>query len=143
LAGYLGWLWKAQGRDVFHFFVFHSNLKEMERLHREVLQPLRVKGGKGGNAPVDFFGPYIHETTLGLLLALFAHIRQSDQLSEEGRRYLAALFGVDIDSTPPSPFTLYAVTGVPGQAFDMKALREFNKFQALYHLYDSWVNIMS
>lgn len=143
LAGYLGWLWKAQGRDVFHFFVFHSNLKEMERLHREVLQPLRVKGGKGGNAPVAFFGPYIHETTLGLLLALFAHIRQSDQLSEEGRRYLAALFGVDTDSTPPPPFTLYAVTGVPGQAFDMKALREFNKFQALYHLYDRWVNIMS
>lgn len=143
LAGYLGWLWKAQGRDAFHFFVFHSDLREMERLHREVIQPLRVEGGKGGNAPVAFFGPYIHETTLGLLLALFAHIRQSDQLSEEGRRYLATLFGAATVDAPPSPITLYAVTGTPGQAFNMKVLREFTKLQALYRLYDRWVNIIA
>jgi hypothetical protein len=54
LAGYLGWLWKksscqtmgkgrrrkAQGRDALHFFIFHSDLREMERLQREVLEPL-------------------------------------------------------------------------------------------------------
>ena len=52
LAGYLGWLWKAQGRDALHFFIFHSDLKEMKRLHREVLEPLRVVGEKGGTGNV-------------------------------------------------------------------------------------------
>lgn len=142
LAGYLGWLWKAQGRNAFHFFVFHSELHEMERLHREVLQPLRVEGGKGGNAPVAFFGQYIHETTLGLLLALFAHVRRSDQLSEEGRQHLAALLGAIATDTPPPPITLYAVTGTPGQPFHIEAFREFTKLQSLYRLYERWVNVI-
>ncbi len=143
LAGYLGWLWKAQGQDAFHFFIFHSDLRELERLHREVLQPLQVKGSKGGNAPVAFFGPYIHETTLGLLLALFAHVRQSDQLSDQARRYLAMLLGAIVTDTPPQPITLYAVTGTPGQAFNMQALREFSKLQSLYRLYEHWMDIIS
>jgi hypothetical protein len=142
LAGYLGWLWKAQGRDALHFFIFHSELHEMERLHREVLQPLRIAGGRGGNTPVAFSGPYIHETTLGLLLALFAHVRESDRLSEEGRQYLAALLGAIATDIPPPPVTLYAVTGTPGKAFNMGALREFTKLQSLYRLYERWVNII-
>ena len=145
LAGYLGWLWKAQGRDAFHFFVFHSEPHEMERLQREVLQPLRIEGGRGGDAPVAFSGPYIHETTLGLLLALFAHVRQSDSLSKEGRRHLAALLGAVPTDTPPPPITLYAVTvtGAPGRAFNMGALWEFTKLHLLYRLYERWSDLIA
>ncbi|MBC7217826.1 MAG: hypothetical protein H5U36_06760 [Candidatus Caldatribacterium sp.] len=143
LAGYFGWLWKAQERKAFHFFIFHSELREMERLHREVLEPLRIQSDKSGNFRPAFSGAYIHETTLGLLLALFAHIRQSDQLSEEGRLYLAALLGAASMDTLPPPITLYAVTGEPGQAFNMKALREFTKLQLLYRLYERWVEIIA
>lgn len=142
LAGYFGWLWKAQGRDAFHFFIFHSELREMERLHREVLEPLRMQGDKSGNFRLAFSGPYIHETMLGLLLALFAHVRQSDQLSAEARHYLAALLGATQTDTPPPPITLYAVMGQPGQAFNMKALREFTKLQSLYRLYERWMKVI-
>lgn len=143
LAAYLGWLWKAQGRDAFHFFIFHSDLRELERLHKEVLRPLRVEGSKGGNAPVAFFGPYIHETTLGLLLALFAHVRQSDQLSDDARQYLATLLGASVADTPPQPVTLYAVTVKPEQKLNMQALREFSKLQSLYRLYERWTDVIN
>lgn len=143
LAAYFGWLWKAQGRDAFHFFIFHSELKEMERLHREVLEPLHIQGDKSGNFRPAFSGAYIHETILGMLLALFAHVRQSDRLSENGRLYLALLLGAAPTHTPPPPITLYAVTGEPGQAFNMKALREFSKLQLLYRLYENWVKVIA
>jgi hypothetical protein len=141
LAGYLGWLWKAQGRDALHFFIFHSDLREMERLHREVLEPLRVVGERGGTTPVVFSGPYVNETTLGLLLALFQHVRQSDVLSEEARQLLLTLLGAT--ERPPSPITLYAITGTPGQAFQMKALREFSKLQRLFRMYEGWVELLA
>lgn len=141
LAGYLGLLWKAQGRAL-HIFVFHSDLPEMKRLHREVIGPLRLTNQKGGTDLPAFFGPYLHETTLGLLLALFAHVRVSDRLSEEGRRLLASLLGADESASPPS-LTLYAITGkITGkrrQAFNMQALREFSKLQRLYRLYEGWL----
>lgn len=144
LAGYLGWLWKAQGKDALHFFIFHSDLREMKRLHEEVLQPLIKKAAveKGGTAPTEFAGPYIHETTLGLLFALFAHVHQSDQLSEHARQFLAQLLGASEASVPAASITLYAVTckpGKPGKAFKMQALREFSKLQRLYRLYEKWV----
>jgi len=143
LAGYLGWLWKGQGRDALHFFVFHSELPELARLYRGVLRPLQKKGDKGGNAPVAFSGPYIHETTLGLLLALFTHVRETDQLSEEGGELLARLLGALPDAGPPAPLVLYAVTGKPGRAFQMQALREFSNLHALYRLYEGWVDTLS
>ncbi len=138
LAGYLGWLWKAQ-KKALHFFIFHSNLREMMQLHREVLEPLRLQGGRGGTAPVAFAGPYLHETAWGLLLALFSHVRRSDQLSDEARRFLAALLGATGDDIPLAPITLYAVTGTPGQAFNMKAIREFSRLHQLYRLYEGWI----
>ncbi len=141
LAGYLGWLWKAQGRDALHFFIFHSDLREMERLHREVLEPLRVAGEKGGTAPVVFSGPYVNETTLGLFLALFQHARQSNVLPEGARQLLATLLGAT--NRPPPPVTLYAITGTPGQAFQMKALREFSKLQRLFRMYKGWVKLLA
>lgn len=138
LAGYLGWLWKAQGRDALHFFIFHAELRQLQRLHQEVLKPLRLSGEKGGTAPVAFAGSYGNETTLGLLLYLFQHVRESDVLSDEARQLLASILGAT-EAVPPTPITLYAVTGVPGQAFQMKALREFSEFQRLYRLYESWL----
>jgi hypothetical protein len=142
LAGFLGWLWKAQGRDAFHFFVFHSGLQEMDRLHREVLKPLYVEADRGGNFRPAFSGPYLHETALGLLLGLFAHVRQSDRLSEDARLYLAAVLGAALASTAPPPITLYAVTGKPGQPFNMEALREITRLQTLYRLYERWVEVI-
>lgn len=141
LAGYLGWLWKTQGRDVLHFFIFHSELSEMKRLHEEVLQPLQIKETKGGTAPTAFSGTYIHETTLGLLLAIFAHVRKSDQLSDDARQLLASLLKAT-GTAPWAQVTLYAITGTLGQAFSMKALREFSKLQALYRLYEHWLEII-
>lgn len=142
LAGYFGWLWKAQGRDAFHFFIFYSELREMERFHRLVIKPLNVEGEKSGNFHPAFYGPYIHETMLGLLLELFVHVHQSDGLSEEGRLYLARLLGAIPSDAPPPSFTLYAVSGEPGKAFNMKILREFTKLQKLYRLYESWLNVI-
>jgi len=142
LAGYLGWLWKAQGRDVLHFFIFHADLREMLRLHREVLEPLRIAGERGGTVPVAFAGPYIHETTLGLLLELFQHVRSSDRLNDEARELLAMLLGAS-PSVPPAPITLYAITGTPGQTFNIQALREFSKFQQLYRLYEEWLDVIA
>lgn len=173
LAGYLGWLWKVQvqdalrsqprhkrrsgkiwkvqGQDALHFFIFHSSdLHEIKRLHREVLRPLRMGGGKSGNAPLAFAGPYTHETTLGLLLGLFAYIREPDEtsenevkLSDEGRMYLATLFGVVETGSLPPPIALYTVTGKPEQSFNMKAFIEFTKFQSLYRLYERWVKVIA
>lgn len=142
LAGYRGWLWKAQGRDALHFFIFHSDLRELRRLHREVLEPLRRSGEKGGTASVAFSGPYVNETVLGLLLALFQHVRQSDVLSDEAHQFLASLLGAT-GAAPPVPIRLYAITGTPGQAFQMKALREFSKLQRFYGLYEGWIKLIS
>jgi len=80
LAGYLGWCWWAHGRDAIHIFVFHTDLHELKRLHREVLEPLK-KESKGGNISIAFGGPYLHETTWGLLLELFSYVRSSEGLS--------------------------------------------------------------
>ncbi len=142
LAVYLGWLWKAQGGDALHFFIFYTERAELERLHREVLEPIKVKSDKSGNAPTAFWGPYIHETTLGLLMALFVHVHQSDQLSEEGRKYLAALLGA-VQDTLPTPIALYAVTGTPRQAFNMQTLREFTNLHSLYRLYELWTKTLA
>lgn len=136
LAGYLTWWWRKQGRDALHFFLFHTELRELERLHREVLRPLQVAGERSGNVRPAFSGRYLHETALGTLFFLFSHISSSPVLSEEARQLLEELFGSVV--TERSPVVLYAVTGVPGQAFDMKMVREFSRLQEVYRLYESW-----
>jgi len=141
LAGYLGWLWRLQGRDAFHFFVFHGDLRELERLHREVFEPLRLRDSRGGNAEVAFAGPYLHETTLGLFLRLFVHVHASDPettpLATETRTHLASL--LDVEQAASLPITLYAVTGEPGQSFNMHAIWELAQFPWLYRLYERWI----
>lgn len=141
LAGYLGWLWKAQGKDVLHFFIFHTDLPELRRLYRVVIRPLTVEGDRGGNVRIALAGKYIHETTLGLLLELFGQVQASDRLSDEGRQALAELLGA-VENPSPAPLMLYAVTGIPGQAFNMQALREFTKLQSLYRLYERWLEAL-
>ena len=141
VAGHLTWLWIAQGRDALHLFLFHGDLAEMSRLQQVVLQPLRLEGGKGGNIRRAFYGSYLHETTLGLLLELFSHVRHSDSLTDEGREFLASLLGATADS-PPAPLTLYAITGKPGQAFNMQVFREFSHLHALYRLYEAWIEVL-
>jgi len=143
MAGYLGWLWKAQNNESLHFFVFHSDLREMKRLQDEVLEPLRLKGNQGGTAPVAFAGPYTHETVWGLILKLFTHVRNSDLLTKEARDLLASILGATEAEFPPTSITLYAVTGKPGKAFSTRALREFSKFQQLYRFYESWIEIIA
>ncbi|MDT7942936.1 MAG: hypothetical protein RQ985_00040 [Dehalococcoidia bacterium] len=141
-AAYVGWLWKAQGQDALHIFVFHSELGLLAQLHRSVLRPwIQARQDKGGNAPTAFSGPYVHETALGLLLALFSHARSSDVLDPEGRQLLAGLLGTT--PAPPPPITLYAITGKPGQAFQMTALREFTRLHHLFRLYERWLDVVS
>ncbi|MBE3577939.1 MAG: hypothetical protein IMX00_09665 [Limnochordales bacterium] len=135
VAGYLGWLWVGLGRDAFHFFLFHTDLHDLARFHREVLQPLQVGTGRGGNVSPAFYGPYLHETTLGLLLDLFSHVRSSDRLTDAGRQFLASLLGARANSAP-APLTLYAITGKPGQAFNMQSFSEFSQFHSLYRFYE-------
>ncbi len=135
LAGYLGWLWKAHGKDTLHFFVFYSpDLRELQKFHRVVLGPLKLEGGK---APTAFSGPYLYETTLGLLLELFSHVEKSDLLSEEGRNLLSQIFGEDREK-PPTHLHLYVISGKPGRAFNMHELREFSRLHDLYRLYKKW-----
>ena len=140
LTAYLGWLWCAQGRDALHIFCFHGDLKDLERLQREVFEPLRLQE-KGRNAPLAFYGPYLHETTLGLLLRLFSYVRRNSaeaKISPEAQALLAQLFGA---SERPSarPLVLYVITGKPGQAFNMQALKEFSRLNALYRLYEAFI----
>ena len=141
VAGYLGWLWKAHGQDALHLFVFHSStLREMERLHREVLDVLRSSGEESGTAPVEFAGKYEGETTLGLLLALFRYVRDPNTLSEQGRQLLMEILGAT--DRPPPPITLHVVGGTPGKALQVKAFREFSKLQRFYRLYERWIKVL-
>jgi len=141
LAAYLGWLWRAQGRDTLHIFVFHSELCELDRLNREVFEPIRLEAGRGGNVEMAFYGPYIHETSLGLLLELFSHVHSSERLSEEGRNLLARLLGA-LEESNSAPLRLYAVTGAPGKAFNMNVLKEFARLHSFYRLYESWIKML-
>ncbi|WP_445951554.1 hypothetical protein [Thermodesulfitimonas sp.] len=90
---------------------------------------------------LPFYGPYLHETTLALLLELFSHVRRSDRLTDEGREFLASLLGATA-ALPPAPLTLYAIMGKPGQAFNMQVFREFSHLHALYRLYETCIKTL-
>jgi len=143
LAGYLTWLWVAQGKTL-HFFLFYSNLEELQVFHKEVIEDSQISGGKGGNVKLPFYGPYLHETTMALLLKLFSYVEgrgEEDQISQEGRELLASLLGAQ-EVAPVAPLTLYAVSGVLGQAFDMKSFQEFSRLHLLYRLYKAWKELV-
>ncbi|OAG28546.1 hypothetical protein [Thermodesulfatator autotrophicus] len=144
LAAYLGWLWCAQGKDALHIFCFHGDLADLERLQREVFDPLRLEE-KGRNVPLAFYGPYLHETVFGLLLRLFSLVRRNSQeaekLSPEARELLAQLLGA-AEKPAVQPLLLYVVTGKPGQAFTMQSFKEFSRLAALYRLYKAFLEIL-
>jgi len=137
LAGYLGWLWKAQGRDKLHIFIFYSDLKTMLKL-RKMFKSLEYnENPKGGNFPLEFSGDYIHETTLGLLFKLFGELlSQESNLSEEAKTLLEEILG---ESLEEKPLTLFAFSGSPGKAFNMDSMVEFSEFKTLYRLYVRWI----
>ncbi len=139
VAGYLGWIWKRHG-DVFHFFVFNTELRELNRLYREVIKPVQEarRNDRGSNFNFAFFGNYIHETTLGLLLELFKEIKKPDKISQEASRFLEELLGAK--GAKPQHIILYSITGESGRAFKMHALQEFSELQSLYRLYETWYN---
>ncbi|MBC7352893.1 MAG: hypothetical protein H5U08_11085, partial [Thermogutta sp.] len=99
------------------------------------------KGQRSGNCECAFEGPYIHETTLGLLLTLFLYVRESDKLPEESRQLLSQLLGAEPLAGRP-PMRLYAVTGKPGQAFKMNTLCEFSQLHRLFRFYEKWIEII-
>jgi len=144
LAGYLTWLWIAQDKTV-HFFLFYSDLKELQVFHKVVIEDSQISGGKGGNVKLSFYGPYLHETTMALLLKLFNYVEgqeEEDQISPEGRDLLARFLGAE-EVVPVTPLTLYAVSGnisghPPMQTFDMKSFQEFSRLHLLYKLYKGW-----
>lgn len=143
LAAYLGWLWCAQGREALHIFCFHGDLKDLERLQREVFDHLRLSE-KGRNVPLAFYGPYLHETVLGLLLYLFSYARRHEEknkgLSPEAQELLAELLGAQ--SAAPKPLQLYAITGKQGKAFDIQSLKEFSRLASLYRLYEAFFQVL-
>ena len=142
LAGYLGWLWKSQGNDKLHIFIFYSDLQTMYRLRNTVFKPLEYENsGKGGNISVEFSGSYLHETMLGLLLRLFRELKSQERiLSEEGRKLLEEILGESIEE---KPLALFAFSGSPGRAFNMDTMTEFSEFKTLYRLYSGWINLFS
>ncbi len=142
LATLTGLLWKAVGREALHFFLFHTDLQTLAAFHQHIIRPWTLKGQKGGNVPVAFAGPYPHETLLGLLLELFHHVRSSDVLPPQGQQLLAQILGVSPDHTAPHPITLYAISGKPGQAFQVQKLQEITKLHILYHLYEEFLAII-
>lgn len=142
VAGYLSWLWLAQGGDTLHIFLFYGDLRSLKRLHEEVIYNLQVRESRGGNIKLPFYGPYLHETTMALILELFSHIKKSDKVSEEGRNILASLIGAD-KPVPVRPLTLYAISGNLGRTFNMQLFREFSQLHVLYKLYKEWLNILS
>ena len=143
LAGYLGWLFKAHGRENIHFFVFYTpDLFELQQLYREVIRVFQLKGEKSGTAPLAFSGPYLHEAVLGLLLELFSQIEKSSLLSDEGRALLADILGTD-SSKSPVPLSLYVISGKSGRSFNMQQFQEFSHLHSFYGLYRQWKNLLS
>lgn len=142
VAGYLSWLWLTQGGDTLHIFLFHGDLRSLKRLHEDVVYNLQKQGSKRGNIELPFYGPYLHETTMALILELFSHIKDSNKISKEGREFLASIIGAD-SSALVRPLTLYAISGNLGRAFNMQLFKEFSQLHVLYKLYREWLNILS
>ena len=142
LAGYLGWLWKAQGKDKLHVFIFYSDLQTMHRLRTNVFKYLEhTESSKGGNVPLEFGGSYTHETTLGLLLRLFRELKsRKSSLPEEGEKLLKEILEESIEE---KPLTLLAFSGTPAKAFNMDSIAEFSELKTLYRLYVKWADIFS
>lgn len=142
VAGYLGWLWRAQGKRL-HVFVFHADLKYLYNLRKNVLVPLEFQeASKAGNIPVEFYGNYLHETVLGLLLRLFKEIKKTEDssLPEQGLSLLEEILEEKLKTIQ---LTLFAFSGTMAKAFNMDSMFEFSEFNTIYKLYTKWINKFS
>jgi len=134
LAGYLSWIYAIGGKDYMHIFLFHTDLETLYSLRRGIIKPLSLAGNKARNFPMAFFGKYIHETTLGLILELFKKLKNKEDVDEEIAEFLEEKI-----SKYKEDLRLYAISGKPGNAFNMSGIMEFSKFNALYNLYNLWL----
>ncbi len=137
LAAYLGWIY-AIGKDYMHIFVFHSDLHTLYSLRRGIIKPLALAQNRGRNFPLAFSGKYIHETTMGLILELFKKLKRKEDVDPEIAEFLEEEF---IQSK--EELRLFAVSGKPGKGFNMTGIIEFSRFNALYKLYNLWLDILS
>ncbi|MEN3000720.1 MAG: hypothetical protein ABDI19_02630 [Armatimonadota bacterium] len=136
-AAFESWLWRRQG-NTYHFFLFHTDLDRLDALQNSLVLPLQQEAeGRSGNFNAPFFGEYPFENLFGLLLCLFAIIRQRES---EGHLdpILAELTGAQ--AVVGSPIVLYTISGAyGGQSFSMRALNQFDRFQPMYRLYCRWL----
>ncbi|EDY34570.1 hypothetical protein ABOONEI_1370 [Aciduliprofundum boonei T469] len=137
LAGYLKWIYVVGGKDYMHIFMFHSDLRTLSDLYEGILNPifLESSGNRGRNFPLKFFGNYVHETTMGLILSLFEKLKTREGVDED----IAKMFNDFIEKSQ-GELRLFAVSGKPGNAFNMNSLVEFSQFSALYRLYNLWLD---
>ncbi len=138
LAAYLGWIYAVGGKDYMHIFVFHSDLNTMYSMRKGVIKPLSLTENKGRNFPMAFFGKYIHETTMGLILELFKKLKIKEDVDPEIAEFLEEKLTI-----PTGELKLFAISGKPGKGFNMSGIVEFSKFNALYNLYTRWLETLS
>ncbi len=141
LAGYLAWMYAIRGKDYMHIFMFHSDMKTLLNIRKGIVRRMMSESeNKSRNVPMEFYGEYIHETTLGLLFSVFSQLRSKEDGDSEIMELLAELD--ESLSNPINEIKLYAISGKPGQGFNMNAYREFSKISALYSLYKKWIGIL-
>lgn len=140
-AAYRLMLWVSQGKEALHFFMFHGEMKELIRLQKEVIMPLTVTDEKSTNIKLSFHGPYLYETLLAFIFNIFSHIDTSDRLSSSGQELLRTLLGADQNAVI-KPITIYAVSGQPGQSFNMRSVVEYTELHSFYRLYQSWLHYL-
>lgn len=142
LAGYTAWLYRVQGTDAVHVFLFHAEARDLAAFRTEVVRPMMISGSPGGNVQPEFWGAYVHESAMGLVLRLFRYVHEPGTLSDAGRELLAQVLEVHAEARSV-PLKLYAVTGKPGQAFNMQAIREFSNLSRLFRLYQETLASMA
>ena len=139
IAGYLAWMYaidpevrKSNRKDYMHIFMFHSDVNTLRDIRNGILRKMMGQTeNRSWNMPMDFYGEYVHETTLGLLFSVFSYMLSRDEETDPEIEKLLQ----ELDETLSSPVNeikLYGISGKPGQGFNMSAYREFSRINALY-----------
>ncbi len=137
LAAYTKWIYVIEGKDYLHFFMFHSDLRTLKDLYEGMLKPifLENEGNRRRNFSLKFSGKYVHETTMGLILTLFERLKTQEGVDRD----IAQMFSDFIEESR-GELHLFVASGKLGNAFNMSNLVEFSKFNALYRLYNLWID---
>ncbi len=143
-AAYLGWLYALfyEGKTTYlHIFIFHSDLDTMYSMRKGIIKPLSLAGSKERNFPMAFFGKYLHETTMGLILELFKKLKAKEDVDPDVAKFFEEKIMV-----PSNELRLFAITGnksKSSKSFSMSEIIEFSKFNSLYALYNQWLKVLS